>query len=151
MQKEEETNAKAASRAKAKRRIQDINVWLQCFGLYVSMLAIQSPQYVPELMAYMVSILWASQEYEGSAWTTYDAAYRHQASATGNKQWSKVNPSLYTVCFTGKARKADQRHTGRVLNRVQLPTPCLQVCKAQHVINSGAPRGCPCLHRRRVC
>ena len=106
VQKEEETNAKAASRAKAKRRIQDINVWLQCFGLYVSVLATQSPQYVPELMAYMVSILRASQEYEGSAWTTYDAAYRRQAAATGNKQWSKVNPSLYTVCFTGKARKA---------------------------------------------
>ena len=106
VQKEEETNAKAASRAKAKRRIQDINVWLQCFSLYVSVLAIQSPQYVPELMAYMVSILRASQEYEGSAWTTYDAAYRRQAAATGNKQWSKVNPSLYMVCFTGKARKA---------------------------------------------
>ena len=35
VQKEEETNAKAASRAKAKRRIQDINVWLQCLGLYM--------------------------------------------------------------------------------------------------------------------
>ena len=56
MQKEEETNAKAASRAK----FQGIDVWLQCFGLYVSVLAIQSPQYVPELMAYMVSILRAS-------------------------------------------------------------------------------------------
>ena len=43
VQKEEETNAKAASRAKAKRRIQDINIWLQCFGLYVSVVAIQSP------------------------------------------------------------------------------------------------------------
>lgn len=36
----------------------------------------------------------------------YDAAYRRQAAATGYKEWSKVNPSLYTVCFTGKARKA---------------------------------------------
>ena len=27
-------------------------------------------------------------------------------SATGHKQWSKVNSSLYTICFTGKARKA---------------------------------------------
>ena len=61
---------------------------------------------VPELMAYMISILRASQEYEGLAWATYDAAYHRQAAATGHKQWSKVNPSLYTVCFTGKARKA---------------------------------------------
>lgn len=57
-------------------------------------------------MAYMVSMLQVSQEYKGSAWTTYDSAYRCQAAATGHKEWSKVNPSLYTVCFTGKARKA---------------------------------------------
>ena len=61
---------------------------------------------VPELMAYMINILRASQEYEGLAWATYNAAYRRQAAATGYKQWSKVNPSLYTVCFTSKARKA---------------------------------------------
>ena len=67
----------------------------------------KSPQHIPELMVYMVSILRASHEYEGSAWTTYDAAYRRQAAATGHKEWSRVNPSLYTVCFTGKARKAN--------------------------------------------
>ena len=68
----------------------------------------KSPQHIPELMAYMVSILRATLEYEGSAWTMYDAAYRRQAAATGHKEWSRVNPSLYTVCFTGKARKANR-------------------------------------------
>ena len=105
-QKGEEASPKNSSRAKAKKRTQDISVWLQCFALYVSVMASRSPEHVPELMAYMVSILRASQEYDGSAWTSYDAAYRRQAAATGHKKWSKVNPSLYTVCFTGKARKA---------------------------------------------
>ena len=106
VQKEEETNAKAASRQRQREGSRISMFGCSVSGLYVSVLAIQSPQYVPELMAYMVSILQASQEYEGSAWTTYDAAYHSQAAATGNKQWSKVNPSLYTVCFTGKVRKA---------------------------------------------
>jgi len=52
----------------------------------------------------MTSILRASQEFEGSAWAAYNAAYRRQAAATGLKDWGKVNSSLYSVCFTGKAR-----------------------------------------------
>lgn len=105
-QKAEEGTAKRVNRSSAKKRVQDINVWLQCYAIYVGVMATKSPEMVPELMAYMISIIRASQEYEGLAWATYDAAYRRQAAATGHKQWSKVNPSLYTVCFTGKARKA---------------------------------------------
>ena len=105
-QKAEEGTAKRANRLSAKKRVQDINVWLQCYAIYVGVIAAKSPEMVPELMAYMISILRASQEYESLAWATYDLAYRRQAAATGHKQWSKVNPSLYTVCFTGKARKA---------------------------------------------
>lgn len=107
-QKTDEAGGKAStsSKARARKRVQDINVWLQCFALYVSVMSAKDPGYIPELMAYMVSILRASQEYEGTAWTTYDTAYRRQAAATGHKKWSQVNPSLYTVCFTGKARRA---------------------------------------------
>ena len=105
-QKAEEGTAKRANRSTAKKRVQDINVWLQCYAMYVGVMATKFPDMVPELMAYMISILRASQEYEGLAWATYDAAYRRQAAATGHKQWSKVNSSLYTICFTGKARKA---------------------------------------------
>ena len=35
---------------------------------------------------------------------TYDAAFRRQASITTNRQWSKVNPSLYSICFSGVAQ-----------------------------------------------
>ena len=105
-QKAEEGTAKRVNWSSAKKRVQNINVWLQCYAIYVGVMATKSPKMVPELMAYMISILRASQEYESLAWATYDLAYRRQAAATGHKQWSKVNPSLYTVCFTGKARKA---------------------------------------------
>lgn len=46
-----------SSRAKAKRWVHDINVWLQCFALYVSVMSNKSLQHIPELMAYMVNIL----------------------------------------------------------------------------------------------
>ena len=96
------------SRGKGKKRAQDIQVWLQCFAQYVSVLSSIHPTAVPELMAYMVGVLRASIEFEEGAWAAYDSAYRRQAAATGHRQWSRVNPSLYTLCFTGKARKEDR-------------------------------------------
>ena len=93
-------------RSRARKRLNDISVWLQCFALYVGVLASSKPALVPDLMAYMISIIRASQEFEGSAWTVYDDAYRCQAAAAGDQwQWSQVNPSLYTICFTGKAKR----------------------------------------------
>ena len=59
-------------------------------------------------MAYMITIIRASQKYEGSAWVAYDTAYRRQAAAQGKTEWSRINPSLYAICFTGKARRADR-------------------------------------------
>ena len=97
---------KQVKRPRSNKKVQDINVWLQCYALYVGVRALKAPNLIPELMAYQISILRASQEYEGTAWATYDAAYRRQAATTGHTEWSKINPSLYTLCFTGKAKKA---------------------------------------------
>ncbi len=83
--------------------MQDVDVWLQCFAVFVSVVSKDFPEAVPELMAYMGSIIRASQEYEGAAWAAYDAAFRRQAAAAGQREWSKVNASLCSICFTGKA------------------------------------------------
>ena len=86
-----------------KRQVTDVNTWVQCFAVYSSVLSRKHPEVVPELLAYMVSIMKAGSEYAGLAWAQYDSAYRRQAASTGNRRWSGVNPSLYSVCFTGKA------------------------------------------------
>ena len=104
--KESEGSSKAgSSRGKGKKRLKDVQVWLQCFAQYVSVLSSKFPEAVPELMAYMVGIIKASIEFEEGAWMAYDTAYRRQAAATGHRLWSKLNPSLYTLCFTGKAKR----------------------------------------------
>ena len=87
-----------------KRAVTDIATWVQCFATYVSVISTPHPQAVPELLAYLIFILRASQDFGGVAWVTYDAAFRRQAFITGNQQWSKVNPSLYSICFSGVAR-----------------------------------------------
>ena len=55
-------------------------------------------------MVYMIHIIKASQEYEGSVWFMYGEAFRRQAAATGLTEWSKINPSVFTVCFITRAR-----------------------------------------------
>jgi hypothetical protein len=98
------TNTPPRHNPRRKRAITDIATWIQCFATYVSVMSTPHPQSVPELLAYLIFILRASQDFGGLAWVTYDAAFRRQAFITGNRQWSKVNPSLYSICFSGVAR-----------------------------------------------
>ncbi len=82
------------------RKVTDIHTWLQCYSSYVSVRATAAPRMIRELMAYMAMMVRVSQDYPGLAWVRYDAAFRRQAALTGNTQWSVINSTLYTMCFT---------------------------------------------------
>ena len=49
-----------------------------------------------ELLAYQLTILKASQQYDGLYWRAYDTHYRVNAAATGNRLWSRLDTDLYT-------------------------------------------------------
>ena len=98
--------SKLGTRSQAKKRNQELSTWLQCYALYVGVLGPKKPERVPELMAYMATIIRASLEFEGAAWAVYDDSFRRQVASSGNWQWSQVNTSRYAVCFTGKVKKA---------------------------------------------
>ena len=105
---DQKEGGKTTDKAKAKKRALDLTVWLQCFAVYVGVLGPKFPVEVPEPMAYVIVIVRASQEYEGSAWAAYDAAYRRQVAVQGKTGWSQINPSLYVICFTRKAKRSDR-------------------------------------------
>ena len=52
-------------------------------------------------MAYASIIAKASQKYRWPSWIDYDQTFRQEAADMQNKQWAKVDPSIYTQCFTG--------------------------------------------------
>ena len=79
---EEEVASQRLARSKGRKRTQEIHVWLQCFAVYVAVVASKCSNRVPDMMAYMIQIIRANQEYEGLAWFAYDKAYRRQAAAT---------------------------------------------------------------------
>ena len=104
MAKSEEGEPKKGGPRKLKQ-ITEFHTWLQCFAVYCSVLGSHDPACVPELMAYLITIARVSQDYTGLAWVRYDAAFRRQAAITGNRKWSQINPSLYSICFTGRAQE----------------------------------------------
>lgn len=98
-----------STQSRRPRKVTDITTWAQCFATYVSVLGPRNPAAVPELMAHMTNILRASQDFEGLAWERYDAAFRRQAAAMGNRAWSRINGSLYSICFSScTARRRDR-------------------------------------------
>ena len=58
------------------------------------------------MCAYFNIILKAKREYTGDMWSYYDPNYHQKAKATLNKDWSANDTSLFSQCFTGRARKA---------------------------------------------
>ena len=47
-----------------------------------------------------------SRDYEGVGWALYDRAFRRQVAVTKDLNWSKLNPSLHSLCMAGKARRS---------------------------------------------
>ena len=79
-----------------KRAVTDITTWVQCLPHTHSVMSGPHSIPVPELLAYLILILRASQDFGSVAWVTYYAAFRRHAFITG-----KLNPSLYSICFVG--------------------------------------------------
>jgi hypothetical protein len=84
--------------------IPDVITWMQCFTIYMSVLATKHPQYIPELLAYARDIMRASRQFKWPSWVIYDTIYRRHMAETGQRDWSRVDPSIYARCFTGWAK-----------------------------------------------
>ena len=106
LSEEEETtrNMLALPRRKS-AQLTNILQWVQCFEGMVGVLATRYPQTIPEVMSYMATIVKCSRDFDGVAWAQYDRAYRRQAAQTKDLHWSRLNPTLFSLCFAGKARR----------------------------------------------
>ena len=97
----------AAELYKQRKIIPDLATWVQCFALYATVILAQEPERRADLMAYASIIAKASQKYRWPSWIVYDQNFRQEAADMQNKQWAKVDPSIYAQCFTGMALRAE--------------------------------------------
>ena len=86
-----------------RKLIPDLATWVQCFSLYMAVITEKDPGRTKSLLAYMTVIAKASTKYKWPSWVVYDQNYRQDAADSGITDWSKVDPSTYTQCFTNAA------------------------------------------------
>ena len=92
----------AADLAPTRRTIPDLATWLQCFCVYVAVIAERQPERVPELMAYQAIIAKCSIKYRWPSWVVYDSSFRQEVAGTTGQSWARVDPSIYSMCFFGQ-------------------------------------------------
>ena len=93
----------AADLLENRKLIPDLATWVQCFSIYAAVVISKEPERAKNLLAYMSLIAKCSLKYKWPSWVVYDLNFRQGAAEAGQKDWSKVEPSTYTQCFTGAA------------------------------------------------
>ena len=79
-------------------------LWVECYASLVAILAARYPEKTPHFMAYLRTITRASRNFDGTAWASYDMAYRRQAANQRSLDWGIIDSALYNEAFTGRAR-----------------------------------------------
>ena len=96
---------------KAKHRpVTTILEWAQCFGIYVAVISRTQPKRVPDLLAYQALVIQAQLEYQGDSWLGYDRTFRLRAMSQPDLKWSSVDPTLWSLAFSGKGKVNRCRH-----------------------------------------
>ena len=85
--------------AKSRREVPDILSWVQCFGIYTSIVVQTRPEKTQQLLAYQTMLLREARRCGGTGWQTYDTIFRQQVANNSTADWSKLNSSLYAVNF----------------------------------------------------
>lgn len=97
----------AADLLQDRKLIPDLATWTQCFALYTAVVASHDPGRVPDLMAYQSLVARTSRKYKWPSWLVYDQNFRQEAAGHPGICWAKVDPSIYTQCFTGQEITAE--------------------------------------------
>ena len=84
-----------------RKLIPDLATWVQCFGIYAAVITSKDPTRMKNMFVYLTLIAKCSQKYRWPSWVVYDQNFRQEAAEMGQKDWSKVDPSIYAQCFTG--------------------------------------------------
>jgi hypothetical protein len=105
LREEEETKSLVGFHRRKRSTTTNIFQWLQCYSAMVGVLSRAYPQVVPDLMAYQATIIRCYRDFEDLHWAQYDRMYRRQVAITKDLRWGRIDTTLYSKCFAGKARR----------------------------------------------
>ena len=73
-------SSSSASSHANRREVPDILSWLQCFGVYASVVPSHKPEKFRQLMAYQTHMIRVAQQCGGTGWQGYDTMFRQLAA-----------------------------------------------------------------------
>ena len=85
--------------AKPRREVPDLMSWVQCFGMYTSVLGEAYLNLRRGLWAYQMFIVREARQSSGRGWQKYDSMFRQQQASASDLKWDSVNNALYAVTF----------------------------------------------------
>ena len=98
--------------SQSRREVPDILSWVQCFGIYTSIVVLLHQEKTQQLLAYQTTLLRKARRCGENGWQTYDTMFRQQVANNPTADWSELNSSLYAVNFltnqNGKGRTCQQ-------------------------------------------
>ena len=83
----------------ARREVPDLLSWVQCFGMFASVLVSKYLRKITQLLAYQTIIIRKARRCGGGGWQGYDRMFRQQAVSSPGVDWSQLNSSLFAVTF----------------------------------------------------
>lgn len=81
------------------KQISSIEQWVVCFNAFISVVALQQPQRVRDLLSYSSIIVKAAHDYEGKPWLSDDTHFRTLGTTMGLQSWGQVDLSLWSQHF----------------------------------------------------
>ena len=93
-----------------KKAISSILEWVQCFTIYISVIAQKQPQRVPDLLGNLNLIIEAHLEFSGDAWLGYDRHFQQRATSLPELEWARIDSTLWNLAFTDQANIIRCKH-----------------------------------------
>ena len=86
------------------RKVDDLSTWLEAFTIYMHTITQTAPHRVHELLCYQALIIEANRRLYAEGWLEYDQLFRQAAARDAQKPWDVIEPTLWQLATTGKAR-----------------------------------------------
>ena len=97
-----------------KKPVDDFFTWIQCFARYTAAMAKEYPECTPGFMSHLLTVMKAYCEAKQPAWQEYDVAFREKMAATGKKDWTGMDVSLYHELCSSRPRQVGTPEEARL-------------------------------------
>ena len=93
------TNEDPAGQKRKHQEVSNIVDWVQCFGIYITIISRKEPNTIADLIGYQSLIIQATSQRHAGRWAIYDRRFRLKASAIAVIEWSNIDITFWKLAF----------------------------------------------------